>query len=212
MKRSAALWIPVLLVGLLGLSTTPSFDGSAPEGAGPRGVAGEAPITVFFVRHAETAGSTRTGGDPELSEAGLRRARSLARMLAPAGPTRFFSSEYARTRATLGPLLEACGGGSEELEVVAAGSSGEQLEALRSLEPGTLAVVCGHSNTVPSMVLGLGGEARGLLEHERYGPMLEHHRYDRLFCVTLEARTGRALSSVELGYGEPCPAPDAEGR
>jgi len=211
MKRSAALWILVLLGGLLGLSTTSSPGGSSPGGVHSRGGT-EVPITVFFVRHAETAGSTRTGGDPELSEAGRTRAHALARMLAPAGVTRFFSSEYARTRATLGPLLEASGEDPANLEVIAARSSDEQLTALRSLEPGTLAVVAGHSNTVPPMVLGLGGEVRGLVENERHGPMLEHHRYDRLFCVTLDPRSARVLSSIELAYGEPCPAPAAEER
>lgn len=164
------------------------------------------PITIFFVRHAETAGSTRSGGDPQLSEAGRARAASLARLLAHADVTRFFSSEYSRTRGTLAELAK-----KNELEVIAASKGEEQIEALRSLPPGTVAVLAGHSNTVPALIRGLGGELERMLPHERYGPMLAHHEYDRLFCVTLDPVSGRAIATIELGYGETCPAPKEAG-
>lgn len=158
----------------------------------------EKPVTVVLVRHAETAGSTRTGGDPELSEAGRGRARALARLLAHAGVTRLFSSEYARTRATLAPLAEAL---DAEVEVVSARDGAEQVERLRALPPGSVAVVAGHSNTVPGLVRALGGEVADLEEGR-----LRHAEYDRLFLVTLPSGVALppgdvAVQTLELRYG-----------
>jgi hypothetical protein len=63
-----------------------------------------------------------------------------------------------------------------------------------------VAVVSGHSNTTPGLVLALGGEAEGVKEG-RGGPVLGEDEYDRLFLVTLPKGEG-AVSLVELRYGE----------
>ena len=59
---------------------------------------------------------------------------------------------------------------------------------LRQLPRGSVAVVVGHSNTVPQMVAELTG--RAAFE-------IDEGQFDRLFVVTLFGRTG---SVVELRY------------
>lgn len=155
--------------------------------------------TVVLVRHAETAEPTGGGADPALSDAGKTRAAALARLLGHAGVTHLFASEYGRTQQTLAPLSEAA-----ELAVteIAAGEAEAQLAALGSLPPGAVAVVAGHSNTVPGLAAGLGCAIEGLEEHPRYGPMLGHDEYDRLFVVHLPAAGANAAPGViELRYG-----------
>lgn len=159
--------------------------------------------TLMLLRHAETAESTETTRDPELSDAGERRAAALARLLSHAGVTHLFASEYKRTQATLAPLAEAL---DLEIEVVPADRAGSQLEALRALPEGAVAVVCGHSNTIPGLAAAVGCEPEGLVDHEVYGPMLGKSEYDRLFVVhLLGASFGRQFGKIphlELRYGE----------
>lgn len=154
-----------------------------------------APVTVVLVRHAETAEDTAAGGDPGLSEAGGQRAARLARLLGAAGVTHAWCSEFQRTRATLTPLAERAGVPVREISARAP----QELEAaIRALQPGAVAVVCGHSNTVPALARALGVTPAGLVAHERYGPMLPHDAYDRVWVVTLPGVRGAAPSLLEL--------------
>jgi len=161
------------------------------------------PVTVCFVRHAETAASTRTGGDPDLSEKGRERADCLARLLSKAGVTHLYASQAMRTRQTLAPLAAAL---ALEVEVIGAQEGERQVQAVKSLPPGSVAVVAGHSNTVPSMVAALGGEIADLVESERYGSMFDHDSYDRLILVTLPVGEAQA-QAIELRYGPRREAP-----
>lgn len=108
-------------------------------------------VTVFLVRHAEKAAS---GDDPGLSEAGAKRAESLAVALGDAGITAIFSSEYKRTQDTAAPLAKRLG-----LPVTSVpGKDIDGLVAkLRALAPGARALVVGHSNTVPAVAAKLTG-------------------------------------------------------
>ena len=156
------------------------------------------PVQVFVVRHAEKAADDPR--DPSLSEAGGERARELARTLRHAGVTHLFATRYRRTRDTLAPLAEATG---KEVVVTEAGDMAGLASRLEGLPPGSVAVVAGHSNTVPALVGALGGEARRLTPTRR-GPMLGEDEYSRLFHLSLAPAEGeaRAPSCVELVYGK----------
>ncbi|UCE03321.1 MAG: histidine phosphatase family protein [Candidatus Latescibacterota bacterium] len=157
------------------------------------------PSVIFFVRHAEAAqDGTR---DPSLSERGAERANALAEMLAAAEVTHLFASEYKRTQETLAPLAEQR---ELEVEVVLAREPEAQLEALRGLPAGSVAVVAGHSNTVPGLVEKLGGHVDDLVEHPRHGMMLDETHFHRMFVVMLQE--GRSTRTLELHYGEPSDA------
>jgi phosphohistidine phosphatase SixA len=141
--------------------------------AGPATLAAqpaESTITVIVVRHAEKADDSR---DPPLSDAGTRRAEMLAGALAHAGITTIITTQYRRTRDTAAPLARSIG---IEPEVVEAGSgTASSIEGVatrvRSLLPGSVALVVGHSNTVAEIILALGGPDVGHIEDDEYSAL-----------------------------------------
>jgi len=159
------------------------------------------PIVVVVVRHAEKAADDPR--DPTLSGAGERRAEALAGLLRDAGVTHLFCTEYRRTRLTVEPLARARG---LQIQQVAADDPAVQVAALRALPAGSVAVVAGHSNTVPALVRGLGGSLDRTERHETYGEMLADDAYGRMFLVVLPPGNGGAAAGVqtlELHYGGP---------
>ncbi len=179
-----AAW--VLLVALLGLAFAVE----------PLAAAQEARL-VFFVRHAEKAKDDPK--DPTLSEAGKHRAKALAKLLSPAGVTHLFSNQYRRTRQTLEPLAEETG---IEVQVIPAGDPEAQEKALRALPPGSVAVVVGHSNTVPALVESIGGAMQHVKDTED-GRMFEEDDYHRMFLVILPpGMPAVKVQTLELRYGD----------
>jgi len=157
---------------------------------------GNEPVTVILVRHAEKAKDDPR--DPSLSEAGLARAVALADLVGNAGVTHLFASEFIRTQATLAPLSKVS---HLAVEVVSARSQEKLLKRLHALKAGSVAVVAGHSNTVPSIARALGAKLSNLVETER-SAMLGDDEYDRLFLLTLPAAgtKGVATKTIELRY------------
>jgi phosphohistidine phosphatase SixA len=185
MKRShlAGLLVPFLCLWFL----------RAPLAQDP--TAPVAPVTVLLLRHGETVEGH--AADRELSGLGRARAEALAHLLAASAPTHLFSSDYPRTRQTLEPLARTSG---LEVRVISALDSAAQVAAIRELPPGSVAVVAGHSNTVPSMIAELGGEVRDLVDSP-YGPVLADGAHDQLFVLSLPRDPGVAVSTLELRYG-----------
>jgi len=180
--------IVLALLGALPLAwTTGQAAGDPPENP-------PAPVTVIAVRHAEKG--TADPRDPALSEAGQARAEELARLIAKAGVTHLFATPYVRTRQTLAPLAEAM---ALEVEPYSPADMPAFLAKLRALPAGAVAVVAGHSNTTPGVVLGLGGQIDGLGTYQG-APALGDDEYDRLFVVTLGDET-RVTKSLELHFG-----------
>jgi phosphohistidine phosphatase SixA len=144
------------------------------------------PRTIVVVRHAEKA--AEPANDPALSKEGAERAQRLAKMLAKAGVSHLFASEYQRTQATLLPLSLACGA---KVEVAPAREPKALASAVDSLPRGSVAVVAAHSNTVgPIVGLLSGGEAKVALDESEYG---------RMFVVTQWGPEKQA-SVLELHY------------
>lgn len=153
MKNSRLLKIFGVLV--LGLSLT--FPGTL--------WAGE---TVYFLfRHAEKMAESP---DPGLTEEGQARAENLAAMLKDEGVTRIFSSDYKRTRDTVGPLAAATG---IEIEIYDPRDLPGFAEQLKEMDG--VIIISGHSNTTPELTAFLSGyETKPMEETE----------YDRLYMVT----------------------------
>ncbi len=145
------------------------------------------PRTIVLVRHAEKA--AEGGADPALTPAGVQRAERLAQVLAASGATHLFATEFVRTRATLEPLSKRA---QRPVTEVSARDGKALLSALESLPRGALAVVAGHSNTVPALVERLsGGRAR---------PTMDESEYDRLFLVVQWGTERGAQLALELRY------------
>ena len=152
----------------------------------------QAPTTVFVVRHAEKGGDP-ADRDPELSEAGRERARTLAHVLGEANITAIYSTPFLRTQHTAQPLAELLG-----IEITVTTISQTMTEdlvaTLRNDHAGQVVLVVGHSNTVPPIVNALGG---GPFEN------LTDDEYDDMFVVTLAA--DGSATAVRLRYGKPTP-------
>jgi len=144
------------------------------------------PRTFVLVRHAEKAAEPPQ--DPALTEAGQARANRLAEMLRASRVTHAFVTEFARTQATLTPL---CLIAKLAPTVVGARDGKALLSALESLPRGSLAVVAGHSNTVPALFERLTGGQQKV--------EIAESEYDRLFLV-VQWGPKRASLGLELRF------------
>jgi broad specificity phosphatase PhoE len=132
---------------------------------------------VILVRHAERAdggtpppGMTKTPADPLLSAAGEARAQKLATMLADAGITTIYTTEFRRTQDTAKPLAGKLGIAAQ---TVSANDLPGLLAKIKGAKPADVVFVVGHSNTVPDVIKQLGGPAVTIGDNE----------YDNLFVV-----------------------------
>jgi 2,3-bisphosphoglycerate-dependent phosphoglycerate mutase len=168
-------WLPslLLLAGCLSSVATPRAGAAQLE-----------PLVVYAVRHVERAEDGTS--DPPISAAGEARARLLARMLTDAGITGIHTTDYRRTRSTVGPLAAAEDVGVGVYDPRDLPGLAEKLRAA-----GGRHVVVGHSNTTAELVEALGGDG--------HGP-IEEMEYDRLYVVTLAPG---GATTVLLRFGEP---------
>lgn len=168
-----------------GVSTAPANSADAD---------GAAPTTVIVVRHAEKA--TGQGDDPQLSDAGMARARALARALTDAGVTGVIVTNYVRTAETAAPTARAAGVTPEVVRVPTdrdwlQSHLAEISAAVRGHEGGVVLIV-GHSNTVSEIVAALGAERpRDICDSE----------YDRLEIVNL--LPNGHVRRIQSRYGAP---------
>lgn len=144
------------------------------------------PKTIVLVRHAEKAAEPRE--DPIISEKGAERAQRLAALLGHGGVTHLFASEFQRTQQTLAPLAVVAG---VQPQIVSARDPAALESALASLPRGSVAVVAGHSNTVPALLEKLTGGAARIT--------LAESEYERVFVVT-QWGPGKSACALELRY------------
>jgi phosphohistidine phosphatase SixA len=187
------------VAGALALSATGANRALASQDSQPASGETEVdlrPATVIAIRHAEKGDNDPR--DPRLSEAGEARAQTLSEMLLYSGVTHIFSTDYQRTQMTVATLAAATGVAIEtynprDLQALA--------DILHALPAGSVAVVSGHSNTTPSIVAALGGEAKNLTSY-RDMDVLGEHEYNRMFLVTLpHAKSKAPVTTLELRYG-----------
>ena len=146
----------------------------------------EAATTIILVRHAEKA---PVDGDMPISEAGIARAKELARVLAGARITAIYTTQYRRTRETVAPLAEALKLTPEAIE------TGKEypanvVRAIREKHQGGTVLVAGHSNTTVDVLRELG---------MKDPPFIPEPQFDDLFVCTLVE--GAPASCVALRYG-----------
>lgn len=142
------------------------------------------PVTTFIlVRHAEK-GNDGTK-DPELSEAGLTRAQSLAKLMQATKVDAIYSTPYKRTRSTVAPLATAKG-----FDVLGYNKN-EDMDAILKKYSGGTVVVCGHSNTVPAL-------ANYLIGKDSY-KAFEDSEYGNIIIVSVVER-GKNANVVWLNY------------
>lgn len=155
--------------------------------------AAKPPITVFLVRHAE---KESTGSDPSLTEAGRERAATLADVLADAGVTAIFSSEFKRTQETAAAVAARLG---LTVTTVPAKDVDGLLGRVRALGPGGRALIVGHANTVPELIERMTGV--------KVAEMADSD-YDRLFVTSVRGKGAGEV--VVLRYGGATAPPKSE--
>lgn len=138
---------------------------------------------VFVVRHAEKASQTEK--DPELSLYGEDRAIALTRLVRGTKMDAVFVTELRRTRDTAAPL---CRQRALKPTVVNAGDTPALLGQLRALPKDAVAMVVGHSNTIPEILAGLGVREKVEVRDEEYG---------RVFVVVPAADGAATLLELE---------------
>jgi broad specificity phosphatase PhoE len=159
-----------------------------------RSFAQDQAVTVFVIRHAEKGPEQP---DPSLTGAGTARATTLASLLADSKISAIFTSQFKRTRETAAPLAALA---KVTVQVVDADKTDALITAIRTLGPGSRALVVSHSNLVPVIVERLSREKVGELTDADY---------DRLYVVTIRPEGATVLL---LHYGVPSPSGTAPMR
>ena len=149
--------------------------------AGQEGV-----TTVFLVRHAEK--DTIPEGDPLLNEAGNERTQHLLHVLEEAGVTAIYATQFRRTQDTVRPLADFLG---LEVDIIDADESDRLVDTIRQDHRGGVVVVCGHSNTVPEIILALGAGP--------VAPIEEANEYDNLYVVSLSEGGEAEVTTLKFG-------------
>ena len=164
-------------------------------GGEPRAPAAESrPVTTLYVtRHFEKG----PGNDPGLTEAGQRRARLLAQMLANTRISCIITSELRRTIETVLPLGENLAIAEDDFQKI--GDINEVVEYIRSLPQGSTAILSHHSFTLHQILTGLCVPG-----HEDI--RISGSAYDNLFIVLFPSGGTPKLHHLKHGeLPEPCP-------
>jgi len=127
--------------------------------------------TVYIVRHAEKVTTPNVGPNPNLTEAGHKRAKLLADMLTDKNITRIHSSDYTRNRDTAKPLSEKIG-----VEIEIYDPTDLKSLATKISNTGGSHLVVGHSNTINETVEAF---------HSTAGTKVSDDEYDRLYTVVI---------------------------
>ena len=141
--------------------------------------------TVILVRHAEKASETER--DPDLSLRGRDRALKLTEFLRGQHIDAIFVTDLVRTQQTAAALAN-----TRKLipTVLKAGDTKGTAHKIQALPPGAVALVVGHSNTVPEIARALGVTKN---------VDIDDSEYDRVFVVVL-GKDGSAPTLLEFRY------------
>lgn len=106
--------------------------------------------TIILVRHAEKADATSQ--DPALSAEGKQRAERLVKVAGKYKPGAFYSTNFKRTRDTIGPLA------AKRKKTIAIYDARKPAELLDQITKSKIKrhIVAGHSNSVPGLANFIG--------------------------------------------------------
>lgn len=142
-------------------------------------------VDFVIVRHAEKGSDDPR--DPQLTTAGLARARRLAGLLAAAPLTAAYATAYRRTQQTAAPSAA-----DHALAVTtydAKQDAGEFAAALRQRHARGTVLVVGHSNTTAAIAAALCACAVAPTGDDEY---------DRYLLVRIDGRGNATLSATRM--------------
>lgn len=142
--------------------------------------------TVILVRHAEKAKSN--DNNPNLSEIGQQRAKTLAQILKNVGINAIYATEFTRTQETAKPLSEII---NIPIKIIEAKNTDKLLNEIENKHKGENILVVGHSNTLPFIIERLGNiKIQEINENE----------YNNLFILNISKNDKAKL--LDLKYGD----------
>ena len=144
---------------------------------------------IYIVRHAEK--NITPANDPQLSQAGLRRAEELKEVLKGKNIGNIFSTNTYRTRETAMPLSMQI---NVPMQLYVMDTVKRFLAHVSNMRTNVL--VIGHSNTLLPMLDYLG------VQHTVTA--IGDYTYNNLFIVTV--KKGKAVKVEETTYGAENPA------
>lgn len=116
----------------------------------------EDPVTTYYlIRHAEKDRSDSSNRDPQLTEAGMKRAQNWANILKHVDFDAVYSTNYKRTQQTAQPLAD-----KNQLEVLSYDANKLFSEDFQKATRGKTVMVVGHSNTTPQFANAILGEKK----------------------------------------------------
>lgn len=123
--------------------------------------------TIILLRHAEKENDG--GKNPELSEAGKNRAAGLVTLLTKTKIDAIYSTAFKRTENTVAPLAKSKNLTINQYD----GGKMSEIDEMLGLWRGGTIVICGHSNTTPTIVNYLiGKEEYAAFADSEYGNLI----------------------------------------
>jgi broad specificity phosphatase PhoE len=141
--------------------------------------------TFILLRHAEKI--SEGSKDPNLTEAGKKRAENLVSLFKNTPIHAIYSTPFIRTRETVGPIAKAR---SQEIMEYEAFKVEPIDKILSDFEGGTV-LICGHSNNIPWIANYLTGAER--LKD------FDDNAFDNVLIITVADR-GKVTSLTWLNY------------
>ncbi|WP_179319669.1 SixA phosphatase family protein [Winogradskyella helgolandensis] len=138
--------------------------------------------TYYLIRHAEKNRTDPSNHNPELIDAGLKRAENWAKHFKDIKFDAVYSTDYNRTKQTALPTAK-----QNNLEIQLYNPSDLQIEAFIKKTKGKTVLVVGHSNTTPKF-------ANGLLGEEKYDDMADDNN-GGLYIITV-SKSGKTTESL----------------
>jgi len=145
--------------------------------------------TVILIRHGERDDLQPADpdfSDPHLNEAGQARAQHLIHVVGQSGIKAIYTSSFVRTQEMADPLAQHLG-----LSTIQKDDAPEIKHNILSQHIGQTVLIIGHSNSVPELIMQLGGEDV---------PVIGEKEFDNLFIVTVFG--SEKVSVTKLKYGD----------
>ena len=111
--------------------------------------------TYYLIRHAEKDRTDKSNKNPNLTEAGIERAKNWSQVFKHIDFDIVYSTNYNRTIETAGPTAN-----TKELEIQFYDPRNLYAEEFAEATFGKTVLVVGHSNTTPAFVNAILGEKK----------------------------------------------------
>lgn len=108
--------------------------------------------TIYLIRHAEKADQS---SNPELSQAGIERAKSWANYFEKTPLDVFYTTSYRRTQQTCSTIAT-----TKQKDILFYKPDAMDLKRLISENNGKTILIVGHSNTIPAYINKLLDESK----------------------------------------------------